>query len=435
MANLMKRISRRRFVKLGGATVALTVSKVSSAAAAGEADVIIIGAGSFGCNTAWHLHERGRKVLVLEAQDKPATQATHAGAGFVARWSAVHVPGWGKTEWEMQVYGINFYTRLAGDCGFDIGFAHCGACYIYRTAQGWERVQAGAARARSYGTQLEVLSAERAASVVSPINFKATKGILLDPDSIRVRAGDAIRCEAEHLGREGVTFRYNTRVLELVKAGGQVLGVKTNAGEFRAPSTVIAAGAWSRRLAESVGAKCPTQAKADTRYTTVPLGIPASLPVLLYNDAAIFYIRYERDGLLIGGEDRPVDSLNPPLAASIPKDGAYRVREELRQVEPAMPVLKHAEVDVVTSAVASYTRDQHFILDAVPGAKGLYVITGCQEAGITHGPALGKMMTELILDGHTQVDRSGFRLTRFNSSAAATPWPWMSRRHQIGAEA
>jgi glycine/D-amino acid oxidase-like deaminating enzyme len=137
-------------------------------AAADEADVIIIGAGLFGCNTPWHMHERERKVLVLEAQDEPATKATHAGASFLARWSAVHVPRWDNTESDMQVYGISFYTRLARDCRFDIGFAPGGACYIDSTAQGWERVQAGAARARSYGTRLEVLSAERAASVVSP---------------------------------------------------------------------------------------------------------------------------------------------------------------------------------------------------------------------------------------------------------------------------
>ena len=431
----MKRISRRRFVKLGGATAALAMGKVSAGTTPDEADVIVIGAGSFGCHTTWHLHQRGRKVLVLEAQEKPATQATHAAAGFVARWSAIHVPTWGKTEWEMQVYGIDFYKRLARDCGFDIGVAACGACYIYRTEQGWERVQARAARARSYGTQLEILTAARAASVVPAINSKTTKGILFDADSIRVRAGDAIRCEAERLGLEGVSFRYNTRVRELVTAGGHVLGVKTTAGEFRAPATVVAAGAWSRRLVESVGAKCPTQAKADTRYTTAPLGIPPSLPLLLYNDAAIFYIRYERDGLLVGGEDKPVDSLNPPLAASIPKDGAYRVREQVRQLEPVMPIIKHAEVGQVTSAVASYTRDQRFILDAVPGVKGLYVMTACQEAGITHGPALGKMMSELILDGHTQVDRTAFRLTRFGTSAAETAGPWMSRKRLIGAEA
>jgi glycine/D-amino acid oxidase-like deaminating enzyme len=91
------------------------------------------------------------------------------------------------------------------------------------------------------------------------------------------------------------------------------------------------------------------------------------------------------------------------------------VRKKVRDLEPVMVIIKHAEVDQVTSAVASYTRGQHFILDAVPGATGLYLMTGCQEAGITHGPALGKMITELILDGHTQVDRTAFRLTRFSA--------------------
>jgi hypothetical protein len=153
MANPMKRISRRRFVKLGGATAALAVSNGVLGGRRGRGRRHHHRSRSFGCNTAWHLHERGRKVLVLEAEDRPATQASHAGAGFVARCSGVHVPSWGRTEWEMQAYGINFYTWLARDCGFDIGFAPCGACYIYPTAQGWELVQARAARARSYGTQ------------------------------------------------------------------------------------------------------------------------------------------------------------------------------------------------------------------------------------------------------------------------------------------
>lgn len=170
-----------------------------------------------------------------------------------------------------------------------------------------------------------------------------------------------------------------------------------------APSVVLAAGAWSRRLVESVGATCPTNPMADTRYTTSPLGVPCTLPLLIYSDAHGFYIRYEREGLLIGADDRPVDPLNPPFADSIPKDGAYRVREQVQEIESVMPVIKRAEVDKATSGVATYTHDQHFILDAVPGAKGLYVMTACQD--ITHGPALGKMMAELIMDGQTRLDR------------------------------
>jgi glycine/D-amino acid oxidase-like deaminating enzyme len=93
--------------------------------------------------------------------------------------------------------------------------------------------------------------------------------------------------------------------------------------------------------------------------------------------------------------------------------GAERVRRNVRELEPVMPVLKKAEVDEIRSGTVSVTPDSHFILDEVPGRKGLYVMTGCQEAGITHGPALGKMMAELLVDGKTDWQREQFRLTRF----------------------
>jgi glycine/D-amino acid oxidase-like deaminating enzyme len=202
----VKQISRGHFVRLGGATASVALGKTSDTATApSEVDVIIVGARSFCCSTAWHQHERGRKVVVLEARDRPATQASHTGASFVVRWSSVHIPGWGKTEWEMQVYGIDFYKRLVHDCGF----ASCGICYIYLTPRGWDNVQAPAARAHSYGARLEVITAEPASKFLPLINFKSTAGILFDPDSIRVRAGDAIRRVAKRLERDGVTFKYN----------------------------------------------------------------------------------------------------------------------------------------------------------------------------------------------------------------------------------
>jgi glycine/D-amino acid oxidase-like deaminating enzyme len=49
-----------------------------------QADLIIVGAGAFGLNAAWHLRQRGLKPLVLDAASGPATQATRAAAGFVA---------------------------------------------------------------------------------------------------------------------------------------------------------------------------------------------------------------------------------------------------------------------------------------------------------------------------------------------------------------
>lgn len=441
-----KHISRRKFVKLaGGATAVLAAGKSPDAVWLGQwghakdalrsggddqaAEVIVVGAGAFGCSTAWHLARKGISVLVLEATSEPASQTTRGGAGFVASWSSVHVKEWGKTEWQMQRYGIDFYAQLARDCGYDIGFAACGIAYIYVTQQGWREVQPRVERARGFGTKIECLDSQRARSLFPVINFKQTAGILFDPDAVRVRAGDAIRCLAERLAARGVRFQYNSAVTGFLHDGKRILGVQTSEGVYRARSVVVTAGAWSRPLVERACGPCPADPKTETRYTTKPLaGVEAQMPLLIFSDYLGLYIREELGGLLIGGsdppplpEDRLVDSSSPPRVDKIPPDQAYRVREYIRQIEGVMPVLKHAEVDKITGGLPTFTSDLRFIIDEVPVCRGLYVIAGCQEAGITHGPALGRMMAELVADGHATWDRDLYRIDRFKVGRSAAP--------------
>ena len=410
-------IPRRRFVQLGASTAALAAAR----GAVQQADVLVVGAGASGCNAAWHLQQAGRSVTVLEAAPAPASQASKGAAGFVANWSAIHIPEWGELEWRMQQYAIDFYTKLAKECGEDIGFGRVGLAYIYLHAEAWQKLQPRIQTARKLGTRLELLNARRAAEVLPFINFKSTAGIAFDPDSIRISAADAIPCMARVLAKRGVRFHFNTPVRGFVHEGEKVVGVKTDSTEFRAASIVVTAGAWSRPLLEKAGARCPTTAEAETRYTTRPIaGVPANMPMLIFSDAENVYIREERGGMLIGGgdptpapKDRLVDPSNPPTVDHIPQVQAYRSREFIRKLEPVMPLLKQGEVDQIAGGVPTYTSDYHFIADAVPRHAGLYVITGCQEAGVTHGPGLGRIIAELITKGRSTWDHSPYKLDRF----------------------
>ena len=42
------------------------------------------------------------------------------------------------------------------------------------------------------------------------------------------------------------------------------------------------------------------------------------------------------------------------------------------------------------------------VIGPVPGIAGLFAMSGCMEAGITHGPALGRILSEYAVDGKTQ---------------------------------
>lgn len=424
-------ISRRHFVRLWGGATAATIaakgSKAASSSNAKNADVIIIGAGSFGVNTAWHLHERGKKVLVLEAAAAPASQASRAGAGFIAYWAGIVVDQWAKPEWEIERYGIQFYSRLARTRS-EIGFVPSGIAYLFITPEGWNAAQPRIKAARELGTRIEILQAARADVLMPGINLKSTTGIVFDPDAVRVRAHDVIQTMARQLADKGVQFRYQAPVKSFLREGNQVVGVATGAGEFRAPKVIVTAGAWSRSLVEKVGARCPANPLVATRYTTKPLaGVSPKMPLLIWSDFYDFYIREERGGLLIGADkddppmpkDRQPDPENPPSADRIPADQAYREREYIRRIEHVMPSLKHAEIDVITSGIATFTDDERFIADAVPQAPGLYVMTACHEAGITHGPGLGRLMAELVTSGKTSIDRTRFRLDRFQPEKTA----------------
>jgi sarcosine oxidase, subunit beta len=389
--------------------------------AADSPDVIVIGAGAIGCSTAWHLRQRGLNVLVVEAQATPASQSTGGAAGFVSLWSGVHADFWKQTEWELQRYGIDFYTQLAKRTDGKSWFSPCGIAYIYQTERAWKRVQPRIGIAKEFGTKLEILTAERAKEVTPFLEYDKLAGVAYGPEAVRVRAGDCIQAFAKQLADAGVKFRYNTKVTGFLRDGDRIVGVRTEGGDIHSKRVIVAAGAWSRPLLEMLNVKVPSSPYTQTRFVTKPLaGIKAGMPLLIVADKRHFYIREEQGGLLIGGaDDRPrpadrdVDADHPPWCDKIPQAQAYRLQKAVNEITPIMPVLGKIEIDNIRSGLPTSTKNRFFIAGPVPGIEGLLVMSGCQEAGVTHGPGLGRILSEYAIDGKTHWDVEHYRLEKF----------------------
>ena len=382
-------------------------------------DAIVVGAGISGCCLAWQLHHRGLQVAVYEAAPGPAREATQAAAGFVAQWSAVHIAAWGGVHLQMQRYGIDFYTELANQPGADIGFKDCGAVFVYPDAESWQQVQPRIITAGELGIQFESLDARRAREVIPEIVFDEVAGILYDAAAIRVRGATLGPYLANSLAAE-VDFIYDTPVRTVCDAP---VGVEIDSGTICSDTVFVAAGAWTRPLLHPAGRDWPGAPKSETRFTTAPLaGMRAAMPLILMQGRPAYYIREENGGLLIGGEEldipaeRYADVNNPPTSANIPDGQAYRLRETIRPLEPVMPLLADAEIEIIASGLPTFTDDVMFIADEVPGRRGIYCLTACQEAGVTHGPALARHLTELALDGTSRWDRTLFGVDRFCSA-------------------
>jgi len=79
-----------------------------------------------------------------------------------------------------------------------------------------------------------------------------------------------------------------------------------------------------------------------------------------------------------------------------------------------LPKLENAEVMRGVTGVYDMTPDSRPLLGEIPGIRGLYACAGFSGMGFKISPAVGLVMSELVLDGtSTTVDISAFRPQRF----------------------
>jgi len=130
------------------------------------------------------------------------------------------------------------------------------------------------------------------------------------------------------------------------------------------------------------------------------------------DSATATYFRPDaHDKFLVGDfyGKRPVDPDNFPQRAS-----DESLEEIIERASRRIPKLENAEVLRGVTGVYDMTPDSRPVLGELPGVQGLYVCAGFSGMGFKISPAIGLVMSELVLDGKGQsVDLQPFRPQRF----------------------
>ena len=199
--------------------------------------------------------------------------------------------------------------------------------------------------------------------------------------------------------------------------GERVLGVGMLAtedgdGEISAPVVVAATGPWTRPLFNQIGIDLPI----ETEYHQV--AILKNAPEMkgagcawIDSVTATYFRSDAHDKFLIGDfyGQRGADLDNSPQRAS--DDGLEEIIERACR---RVPKLENAEVMRGVTGVYDMTPDSRPLLGKVPGVDGLYICAGFSGMGFKISPAIGLVMSELLLDGRGKsVDISAFCPGRF----------------------
>ena len=366
-------------------------------------DVIVIGAGVHGASTAFHLAERGAKVLVLE-RAAAASGATGRSSGLVRMHYDLKAES--ALAWHSYQYFIDWEARVGGDSGFTkTGFVRI----VPRDQE--QNLRANVADMLDLGIPTKIIPASDVRAVAPMLTtddfdvaaYEANSGYA-DPTS----TCNSLLAAARRLG---ATYRHSTTVEAIEVEGDRVVGVRTAKGSISAAVVVLAAGGWSGALAKSAGVDMDIKVwHHDTGFVKRPTAGGGGLPVVI-DDINELYFRPEGSGLaLIGLEDgNRIDDRPGDDARSDPEFVEHMVDRLTHRV----PDYAQAGFQGAHGGSDGITPDQRAVIGRY-GPDGLIFQTGMSGTGFKIAPSVGLAVSELALDGRAKsVDISIFDPGRF----------------------
>lgn len=365
------------------------------------ADVVIIGGGIVGTSTAFHLAEQGQKNVVLCERDLLAQASTGLCVGGI-RQQFSH-----PANILLSQEVVRLFERFEEEFGVDIQFRQAGYIFLAQHSDTWEDVKTSVQIQHKYGVPVELLPPEEIKSRWAYLEVNDLEGGTFcledgyaDPYLVAMAFANAAR-------RLGVHIREQTHVSAISVEHGRIRGVSTTQGPISAPIIINTAGAWGGEIARMAGLKIPVKPYRRQVFATKAFDlIPRPVPMVIDLDS-LFYFRGEDPCIILGMSDREeTPSFNTHV------DRAFLERVIEAAVYRA-PVLEKAEILRGWGGLYAITPDENPIIGAIPEIEGFLCAVGFSGHGFQHGPAVGRILAELICKGQTDFDLTPFAHDRF----------------------
>ncbi len=368
-----------------------------------QARIVIVGGGIVGCSLAYHLAKRGATDVVLLERRQLTCGTTWHAAGLVGQLRAT------QNLTRLAQYTANLYRSLGEETGQATGFKQTGSLAVASHGERFEELRRGAAMARSFGLEVEVLTPREAQDLWSLAEARDLVGAVYLPKDGQTNPVDTTQALAKGAKSRGVRIFEETPVTAILQRNGAAVGVATPKGEIKAEVVVNCGGMWARDLAAAAGVTVPLHAAEHFYVVTEPIAkLPGNLPVLRDPDSRA-YFKEDAGKLLLGWFEAVA---KPWGTDGIPESFCFdQLPEDLEHIEPLMeramhrvPVLAETGIQLFFNGPESFTPDDRYLLGEAPELKNFFVAAGFNSIGIQSAGGAGKVLADWILDGHPPMD-------------------------------
>jgi glycine/D-amino acid oxidase-like deaminating enzyme len=360
-----------------------------------ETDVAVLGAGVYGCSTAYFLARAGVPVLVIDG-DEIGAAASGANAGNLHLQLSPFSHATKDDAWVADfartlpffIEATALWRRLAGELPGNIELRCPGGIMVAETDRQMQLLQEKVELERSQGLNVRMID-RRELLRLAPYIADHVLGASLCPDEGMANALAAVIALADGARDAGAEFMLNT-CAERIEQSGSGWRVDTIAGSVRCNRVVIAAGSSSGAIAATAGVALPLEQRVIQMIATEPCA--PFVEHLVYHTEERLTLKQVANGnvLIGGGWDAARDSV---FARPAVLHGS--LRGSLALARRVVPMLGEASVIRTWAGPNVYTPDGRPILGAIPGRPGLFAAI-CNTYGFTLGPQCGLLVAAAI---------------------------------------
>jgi sarcosine oxidase subunit beta len=363
--------------------------------------VVIVGAGVIGTSIAYHLAARGvRDVVVIDRGSEPGAGSTpRATGGFRAQFATA-------ADIALSLLSREKLRRFEDEIGVDSGYRPYGYLFIARSEQAMAQLRIANELQHACGLpEARVIDAEEVRRINPAVADDAIVGGTFCPTDGFIRAMKILAGYFATAQRLGVRFEFGVTVRGMRIEGDRIAALETSRGDMHADVFVNAAGAWAGTLGVDIPVAPLRRQVAATIETDV---LSDTMPMTVWADDG-FHFRVRDRRVLLLWPDAPPSSFDATF------DGASWLPRVLEFTNARVPCLRDVPIDPDACWAGLYemSPDHHAILGRAPALANLYLANGCSGHGVMHAPAIGQVLSELILDGRSSIDIHSLRPSRF----------------------
>lgn len=373
-----------------------------------SAAVVIVGGGIVGASIAFHLTASGCKdVLIIEREAHQGKGSTGKSMGGVRAQFATPV------NIQMSLYSIPFYATFEERLGHPAGYRPQGYLFLATSDAHLRYLRTNQELQKTLGLKdVRMVPTEEIRKMFPQLRTEDVVGGSFCPtdgfvDPYSAMAGFTA-CALEH----GAHIWRGTEVTGFRIKNVRIAGVQTTKGDVATEVVVNAAGPWAAGVAKLAGIELPVQPLRRMLVPTEPFDVfPHSAPMIIDMSNG-FHFRPEALGFLLAWND-PEET--PGFKTDF--DPAF-VEKILERAANRVPCFENLAVNPKRAWAGLYemTPDHHAILGPVEEVKGFFLANGFSGHGVMHAPATGKILSDLILHGGTEViDPSALAFERFQT--------------------